>query len=103
MNAGYGKNSPKVLNLTRAPDEFHRKADFAPLMTEIHETREATSAKGTKETKTDYLQKITKLMKVKLPDRPNGLFRLGPSLPSLSSVKRLVFVFFVSPALITDY
>jgi hypothetical protein len=77
MNAGYGKNSPKVLNLTRAPDEFHHK--------------------GTKDTKTDYLQKLTK---VKLPDRPAELFRLGTSFPSMPSVKRLVFVFFVSPALV---
>jgi hypothetical protein len=25
MNAGYGKNWPKVLNLTREPDGFHHK------------------------------------------------------------------------------
>ena len=43
MNAGYGKNSPKVLNLTREL-EFHHK--------------------DTKDTKTDYLQKGTKLTKV---------------------------------------
>jgi hypothetical protein len=58
MNAGYGKNSPKVLNLT-LEFEFH------------HE-----------DTKTNYLQKRTKLTKVKFADGRDERFSLRPSLHS---------------------
>jgi hypothetical protein len=56
------------------------------------------SAEDPKHTKTDYSQKRTKLTKVKLADRGDGLFNLRPSFPSLPSVKRFVFVCFGSSA-----
>jgi hypothetical protein len=44
----------------------------------------------------DYLDKIAMLMKVKFAHRGNGLFNFRPSFPLLPSVKRFVFVSFVS-------